>query len=178
MPRVSREIQKACALPCHSARSRGIHASLPLHHRCCDYAQHDGVCRATVPPTPGTPRVIPAVAAEPKLRHSARSRGIHASLSLHLGCCDYAQHDGLVIPGVTAEPKLRHSARSRGIHATLSLHLGCCDYAQHDGLAIPGVTAKPKLRHSARSRGIHASFCHSSMDAATTRSMTALLFRE
>ena len=131
MPRVSRQIQNACALPCHAARSRGIHASLSLQHGCCDYAQHDGL-------------VIPGVTAEPKLRHSVRSRGIHASLSLHLGCCDYAQHDGLVISGVTAQPKLRHSARSRGIHASLSLQHGCCDYAQHDGLVISQLGVKPK----------------------------------
>ena len=166
----------------HSARSRGIHAPLSRHHRCCDYAQHDGVCRATVPPAPGTACVSPAVAAEPKLRHSARSRGIHAPLSRHHGCCDYAQHDGVcratvppapgtacVSPAVAAEPKLRHSARSRGIHAPLSRHHRCCDYAQHDGVCratvppapgtacvIPAVAAEPKLRHSARSRGIHA----------------------
>ena len=154
----------------HSARSRGIHDPLPLHHRCCDYAQHDGVCRAT--PSPIThallpsfpaPPVIPAVSAEPKLRHSARSRGIHDPLPLHHRCCDYAQHDDACratpspithalppsfpappvipavsaepkLPGVTAEPKLRHSARSRGIHDPLPLHHRCCDYAQHDGV--------------------------------------------
>ena len=29
------------------------------------------------------------------LRHSEDSRGIHDPLSLHYGCCDYAQHDGM-----------------------------------------------------------------------------------
>ena len=154
----------------HSARSRGIHDPLPLHHRCCDYAQHDGVCRATpspithaLPPSFPAPPVISAVSAEPKLRHSARSRGIHGPLPPHHRCCDYAQHDGVcratlslishalppsfpapaVIPAVTAEPKLpevraepklRHSARSRGIHDPLPPHHRCCDYAQHDGV--------------------------------------------
>ena len=116
-------------------------AASPRQHRCCDYAQHDGV-------------VIPAVTAEPKPRHSVRSRGIHASLSNatphhpgspHANIDAAATHSMTtgVIPAVTAEPKLRHSVRSRGIHASLSNatphHPGppprqhrCCDYAQHD----------------------------------------------
>ena len=32
---------------------------LALQHRCCDYAQHDGVCRATVPPLPTPFPVFP-----------------------------------------------------------------------------------------------------------------------
>ena len=50
----------------HSARSRGIHLSLPthqpenptpfaLHYGYCDFAQYDGVGRATVSPSPDTP---------------------------------------------------------------------------------------------------------------------------
>ena len=42
-----------------------------------------------------------APATAPKLRHSARSRGIHAPLSRHHRCCDYAQHDGAVMPCVS-----------------------------------------------------------------------------
>ena len=139
----------------HSARSRGIHLPLPthqpenpapsaLHHGYCDFAQYDGVGRATVSPSLRPP-VIPGVTAEPKLRHSAHSRGIHLPLpthqpenpapsALHHGYRDFAQYDGVgratvspslrppVIPGVTAEPKLRHSARSRGIHLPLPTH--------------------------------------------------------
>ena len=71
----------------------------------------DGVGRATASPPPTrspslrTPPVIPEVPAEPKLRHSAHSCGIHAPLP-----------PTPTIPEVPAAPKLRHSARSRGIH--------------------------------------------------------------
>ena len=83
--------------------------------------------------------VIPAVAAEPKLRHSAHSRGIHAPAP--------------TLPEVPAERKLRHSARSRGIHLRLptlqpdnpapsARHHGYCDFAQYDGVGRVTVCAE------------------------------------
>ena len=64
--------------------------------------------------------------AEPKLRHSARSRGIHVSPALQLGCCDYAQHDGVgkapLPPSPTPFPVFPHpSLLARARHA-LPLH--------------------------------------------------------
>ena len=73
----------------------------------------DVVGRATASPPPTrspslrAPPVIPEVPAEPKYRHSARSRGIHLRLpthqpekpapsALHYGYCDFAQYDGVV----------------------------------------------------------------------------------
>ena len=127
-----------------------------------------------------TTGVIPEVTAEPKPRHSAHSRGIHASRSNatphHPGSLPHANIDAAttrsmttgVIPEVTAEPKPRHSAHSRGIHASLSNstpHHPGPPHANIDAAAthsmttgvIPAVTAEPKPRHSAHSRGIHAS---------------------
>ena len=158
----------------HSVRSRGIH--VPLHSNDCDYAQHDGVCRATLPPSPTPFPVIPhslplimgpqglplhpsKTAAEPKLRHSVRSRGIHVPLHSNkdaattrsmTACANAAphhptipRHSSLLIMGnhkgctplKDSGPKLRHSVRSRGIHVPLSLQHRCCDYAQHDACA-------------------------------------------
>ena len=65
-----------------------------------------GTQTSSFPEYPRNPNpVIPGVPAEPKLRHSARSRGIHlplpmhqpenqAPLALHHGYCDFAQYDG------------------------------------------------------------------------------------
>ena len=39
-----------------------------LQHRCCDYAQHDGMCRATLPPSPTPFPVFPHPSLHP--RHS------------------------------------------------------------------------------------------------------------
>ena len=86
------------------------------------------------------------------------------SPALQLGCCDYAQHDGVCRAPL---PPITHSIRR---HSSLLTH----HHGQPQGLPLhPSKTAaEPKLRHSARSRGIHVPL-HSNLDAATTRSMTA-----
>ena len=39
--------------PTSSFRAQSRNPCFPaLQHRCCDYAQHDGMCRATLPPSP------------------------------------------------------------------------------------------------------------------------------
>ena len=76
--------------------------------------------------------VIPGVTAAPKLRHSARSRGIHLRLPTHLpknpvpsahpdGYCDFAQYDGrrhsrgscVLQTGSNRRHKLHHSRSNR-----------------------------------------------------------------
>ena len=127
-----------------------------------------------------------AVPPAPKLRHSARSRGIHLRLprhqpenpeppALHHGYCDFAQYDGR-----------RHSNGSCGIQRPLRQTSSLC--------AVPLV---PKLRHSAQRplcpnfviprvvaesisacQGINQKIqrpLHSTMDTATSRSMTAVV---
>ena len=186
----------------HSARSRGIHLRLPMHqpdkpvpsapkHGYCDFAQYDGACHSA--PLPSSPKyppnpnfVIPEVPTEPKLRHSARSRGIHLRLPMHQpdkpassapkhGYCDFAQYDGachsaplpsspkyppnpnFVIPEVPTEPKLRHSARSRGIHLRLPMHQPYKPAPSAPKHGYCDFAQYDDRRHSVRSRGIHAS---------------------
>ena len=75
-----------------------------LQHRCCDYAQHDGMCRAPLPPSPTPFPVFP-----------------HSSLLIsHASLLARARHAVPLQPSKTAAvSKLRHSARSRGIHVSL-----------------------------------------------------------
>ena len=106
-----------------------------LQHGCCDYAQHDGVCRASLPPSPtpfpviphfsswATTRVAPTPLTAP--RHPGSKRRTQTSSfraqsrnpcppALQHGCCDYAQHDGVcrarLPPSPTPFPVLPHSA--------------------------------------------------------------------
>ena len=177
----------------HSARSRGIHLRLPTHQlgiQCplrtqMDTATSRSMTAVVIPGavayskpgvTAATNFAIPGVTAAPKLRHSARSRGIHLRLPTHqpgIQCPRRTQMDtatsrsmtAVVIPGAVAYSK-------PGVTATTNF-------------TIPGVTAAPKLRHSARSRGIHLRLpthqpgiqCprRTQMDTATSRSMTAVV---
>ena len=212
----------------HSARSRGIHLRLPrhqpwnpapfaLHHGYCDFAQYDGCrhsrgsCGIQCPlrPNPVTLRSAPcaqtpslcAVPLAPKLRHSARSRGIHlrlprhqpwnpAPFAIHHGYCDFAQYDGC-----------RHSRGSCGIQCPLRpnfVTLRSAPCAQTPSLCA--VPPAPKPRHSAQcplrpnfvipravaesisacqgtSHGIQHPL-RSTMDTATSRSMTAVVIPE
>ena len=130
----------------------------------------------------------------PKLRHSARSRGIHLCLpthqaekpvpsALHYGYCDFAQYDGVgrasaslssatllpsfpkclsnpnfVIPGVAAESKPRHSPQ--------------CPL--HPNFVIPRAVAE-SIFACQRIRQRSQRPLHSTMDTATSRSMTVLV---
>ena len=164
--------------PSFRAQSRNP-CSPALKLGCCDYAQHDGVCRAPLPPIThtirrhssllthhhGQPQGLPLppskTAAEPKLRHSARSRGIHVPLHSNIDAATTRSMTACAgqrcPPSPTPFPVIPHS--SSWATTRLPLH--------------PSKTAaEPKLRHSVRSRGIHVPL-HSNLDAATTRSMTA-----
>ena len=188
---------------------------------CCDYAQHDGVCRAPLPPSPTPFPVFPHPSLLGRARHAvplhqtphssswtttrvaptpspfkdsgrtqtssfrAQSRN-PCPPALQLGCCDYAQHDGVcrapLPPSPTPFPVFPHSSLLARARHAVPLH-----QTPHSSLLIMGnhkgcpytltphpskTAAEPKLRHSARSRGIHVPL-HSNLDAATTRSMTA-----
>ena len=142
----------------HSARSRRIHLRTPthspykpappaLHYGYCDFAQYDGVGRATafrssdtILPSFHAPPTSPEVPSTPKLRHSRSALCTQTSSSPK-----YPLHPNFVIPEVPSVPKLRHSARSRRIHlrtpthspykpAAPALHYGYCDFAQYDGV--------------------------------------------
>ena len=160
-----------------SFRAQSRNPCSPALH---DYAQHDGVCRATLPPithtiprhssplTPhhGQPQGLPLhpskTAAEPKLRHSAPSRGIHVPLHSNIDAattrsmtacagqrCPPSPTPFPVIPhsssGATtrvAPTPLKDSGRTQTSSfraqsrnpCSPALQLGCCDYAQHDGV--------------------------------------------
>ena len=140
-----------------------------------------GSLRVACPPPP----TIPEVPAARKLRHSARSRGIHAPLP-----------PTPTISEIPPAPKLRHSARSRGIHAPCPHHSRSTPstqtssfraqsrnpcplpppfpkYPQHPNFVIPRTVAESISacqRISQRSQRP----LHSTMDTATSRSMTVL----
>ena len=142
----------------HSARSRRIHLRTPthspykpappaLHYGYCDFAQYDGVGRATafrssdtILPSFHAPPTSPEVPSTPKLRHPRSALCTQTSSSPKC-----PPHPNFVIPEVPSVPKLRHSARSRRIHlrtpthspykpAPPALHYGYCDFAQYDGV--------------------------------------------
>ena len=96
-----------------SFRAQSRNPCLPSRtHRCCDYAQHDGVCRATLPPsflirtslltslsTPHSSLLTPPRHSGSKRRTQtssfrAQSRNPCLPSRTHR-CCDYAQHDGV-----------------------------------------------------------------------------------
>ena len=133
--------------------------------------------------------VIPGVSAEPKLRHSAHSRGIHASHHARIDAATTRSMTACVgqrCPPTSPTPFPRHSVPLSPVIPGLTRNLPSSDCPYLAGVdvsslltplaslrpVIPGVSAEPKLRHSAHSRGIHASH-HARIDAATTRSMTA-----
>ena len=160
-----------------------------LQHRCCDYAQHDGVCRAPLPPithsirrhssllTPhhGQPQGLPLhpskTAAEPKLRHSACSRGIHVplhstttrSMTACVGQrCPPSPTPFPVIPHPSswattrvAPTPLKDSGRTQTSSfraqsrnpCSPALQHRCCDYAQHDSVCRAPL---PPITHSIR----------------------------
>ena len=172
----------------HSARSRGIH--VPLHSnmdaattrsmtacagQVCPHHPHHSPSFLTshqgqpqgLPLRHSLRPVIPGVSAEPKLRHSARSRGIHVPLHSNMDAATTRSMTACAGQGCPHHPHhspsflTPHHEQPQGLPLRHSLHP-----------VIPGVSAEPKLRHSVRSRGIHFPL-HSNMDAATTRSMTA-----
>ena len=87
---------------------------------------------------------------EPKLRHSAHSRGIHLCLPTHqpekpvpsalqYGYCDFAQYDGV--------------GRARASLSSGTLLPSFPKYPPNPNTVIPGVAAEPKHRHSRSSCG-------------------------
>ena len=110
-------------------------------------------CRTQTPSFPEYPpnpnAVIPGVPVEPKLRHSARSRGIHLCLPTHqpekpvpsalqYGYCDFAQYDGV--------------GRARASLSSGTLLPSFPKYPPNPNAVIPVVTAEPKRRHSRSTR--------------------------
>ena len=90
---------------------------------------------------------FPAVPSAPKLRHSARSRGIHLRLPTHqaekpvpsalqYGYCDFAQYDGV--------------GRARASPSSGTLLPSFPKYPPNWNAVIPGVAAESKRRHSAQ----------------------------
>ena len=97
--------------PTSSFRAQSRNPCFPaLQLGCCDYAQHDGVCRAPLPPIThtiprhssllimGNHKVAPTPLKDsgrtPTSSFRAQSRN-PCFPALQLGCCDYAQHDGV-----------------------------------------------------------------------------------
>ena len=160
----------------HSARSRGIHVPLYSNIDAATTRSMTACVGQHCPPSPtpfpssyrapprhsvSLPPVIPAVTAEPKLRHSARSRGIHVPLYSNIDAATTRSMTACVGQRCPPSPTPFPSSYRAPPRHSVSLPP-----------VIPAVTAEPKLRHSARSRGIHVPL-HSNLDAATTRSMTA-----
>ena len=142
----------------------------------------------------------------PKLRHSARSRGIHLCLpthqpenpapsALHYGYCDFAQYDGVgraraslssgtplpsfpkylsnpntVILVVPAEPKLRHSPQCPPPPNPVIPRSTLCTQTS----SFRAQSRNPS-RRCQRIRQRSQCPLHSTMDTATSRSMTVLV---
>ena len=128
----------------------------------------DGFGRATASPLPTrspslrAPSVIPEVLAEPKLRHSARSRGIHAPCPQPPPFPKYLQHPNFVIPCAVAESMPLapnpHHYRSTCSTQTSSFRA----QSRNPSPACQGTSQKSQH------------LLHSTMDTATSRSMTVL----
>ena len=131
----------------------------------------DGVGRATASPSPNTP---PLLRAQPRHSRSAPSapnfvipRAVAESMT---------PAPNPAIPEVPPAPQLRHSARSRGIHDP-------CPQPRHSRSTPSAPTssfrAQSRNPSPASQRISQRSQCplHSTMDTATSRSMTALVFR-
>ena len=162
-----------------------------LHYGYCDFAQYDGrrhfdgSCgiQRRLRPNPAISRSavcaqtppFHAVPSASKLRHSARSRGIHLRVAkasareasapaLHYGYCDFAQYDGR-----------RHSDGSCGIQRRLRPNPAI----PRSALCIQTSSFRAQSRNpSPRCQGISQRGqrpLHSTMDTATSRSMTAVV---
>ena len=173
-----------------------------LHYGYCDFAQYDGVGIPEVPSAPklrhprstlrtqtsSSPKYpphpnffIPEVPSAPKLRHSARSRRIHLRLpthqpekpapsALHYGYCDFAQYDGVGIPEVPSAPKLRHPRSTLRAQTSSSPK-----YPLHPNFVILRAVAE-SISACQRISQKSQRPLHSTMDTATSRSMTVLAF--
>ena len=154
-----------------SFRAQSRNPCLPSRtHRCCDYAQHDGVCRATLPPSP-----------TPCTRHSAHhpiiprpyhpvipglTRNLPKSGCLYLASCTpWRSGTGTARRAPTTSLLTPHSTRHSGSKRrtqTSSFRAqsrnpclpsrtpSCCDYAQHDGVCRETLPPSPTpcTRHS------------------------------
>ena len=135
-----------------SFRAQSRNPCLPaLQLGCCDYAQHDGMCRAPLPPSPTPFPVFP---------HSYDLTPHPSPLTPHPSLLTppsslLTPHSSLLTPH--SYDLTPHFSQGHGTP---------CHYS------LQRQRQYPKLRHSARSRGIHVCL-HSNLDAATTRSMTA-----
>ena len=147
---------------------------MALHYGYCDFAQYDGVGRAkaslssgilrlSFPKYPASPNfVIPEVAGEAKLRHSARSRGMRndevwVRRVLGESQAKDARGQRRLCPTNTVilrevAVSIVESATSRSMTVLAGQRRLCplASFACHSR-----ISAEPKLRHSARSRGIH-----------------------
>ena len=132
--------------------------------------------------------VIPEVPPAPQLRHSVRSRGIHlpranasareASAPLHstMDTATSRSMTALVFRAQSRNPsparqrinqKIQRPLHSRSIHGGVHRALASLADALARGRWIPQLPSEYQRRHTARS----------TMDTATSRSMTALVFR-
>ena len=154
--------------PTSSFRAQSRNPCPPaLQLGCCDYAQHDGVCRAPLPPSPTPFPVFP---------HSSLLTPHSSLLTPHSSLL--TPHPSLLIPHSSLltphpSPLTPHSSlltphpspfKDSGSTPTSSfraqsrnpcppaLQLGCCDYAQHDGVCRaplpPSPTPFPVFPHS------------------------------
>ena len=124
--------------PTSSFRAQSRNPCPPaLQLGCCDYAQHDGVCRAPLPPSPTPFPVFPPssllpppsslLPPQPSLLTPPSSR-----LTPH--------SSPFKDSGSTPTSSFRAQSRNPCFPA---LQLGCCDYAQHDGMCRAPLPPSP-----------------------------------
>ena len=153
-------ISQRSQCPLHStmdtATSRSMTVLVGQGHLCppAPFSRHSrsscGTQTPSFPKYPPNPNaVILVVTAEPKLRHSARSRGIHLCLPTHqpekpvpsalqYGYCDFAQYDGV--------------GRARASLSSGTLLPSFPKYLSNPNPVILVVTVEPKRRHSCSNR--------------------------
>ena len=122
-----------------------------LRHGYCDFAQHDGVGRPTVSPSPDRPSSF-------RLSRHSRSTRRPQTSSFR------AQSRNPCLPSQCISQRIQrplHSAMDTATSRSMTAWVGRRCPRPPTGPrhsvspVIPEVPADPKLRHSARSRGIH-----------------------
>ena len=184
--RTTQKIQRPLHTTMDTATSRSMTA---LVRQRCMRRRITALVRQRRPPP-----VIPEVPSAPQLRHSARSRRIHlplpthhpenpASFARHHGYCDFAQYDGVGKP--TAYAKTDNGVGKPTAYARADNGVG---RATASPSRHPQSTHRPPNFVILRAVAESISPCqrttqktqrplHTTMDTATSRSMTALVSR-